>query len=416
MRRAWRNPHGLIRRSLAAVLLTLTPLAAGSGLAASAPPPPVWTPVPNHIQVVAVWDNAQLRGQMPASARAQSAASDLTLISKSASPASVAAGGTLHYGIVLTNTTNLTQTFRVTDTLPAGLAYITNTASGGLVYTATPPMLTATVSLNAFQGDVITTTGAPPYTEISSTVSANICQSYFLQCDDSAITLSGVPFRYLGVDYTTITLDSNGFVMPGASPVGADNVNQNLPAGALPNNVIAPFWADLDLDGKMLGDPGGGDWWYGIQHNGITGADYLVVEWHHAQKKGDTGTDYNFQVWIQLHVEHITFAYDTPAFTGDTSAATVGFENSDGTLGHSYLYNGAGQLPAAGSELALVAHFDTAVLGFDVTGLPGLPGCATITNTVDLARPTGTVSTTATTASATTATFGPCLYLPLITR
>ncbi len=416
MRRAGRRPHGLFRRGLAAVLLTLAPLAAGQGRAASAPPPPVWTVVPNNIQVVALWDKGQLRSQMPAQALAPPAASDLTLISKSASPASLAPNGTLHYAITLTNTTNLTQTFRVTDTLPPAVAYITGTASVGLVYIATPPTLTGMVSLNAFKGDVVTTTGAPPYTEISGTTSANICQNYFLQCDDSALTLSGLPFRYLGVDYTTITLDSNGFVMPGAGPVGADSVNQNLPASASPNNVIAPFWADLDLDGKALGDPGGGDWWYGVIHNNGTQADYLVVEWHHAQKKFDDGTDYNFQVWIQLHAEHITFAYATPAFTGDTSSATVGFENSDGTLGHTYLFNGAGQVPASGSELALVADFDTALLGFDVRGRSSLPGCSTLTNTVNLARPIGTVSTTATTASASTATFGPCLHLPLISR
>jgi uncharacterized repeat protein (TIGR01451 family) len=408
-----RKRNGLFRGGLAAALLVVAPLVAASGLAASAPPPSRWTAVPNNIQVVALWDHSQGLDQRHAPSAEQPTAAGLTLISKSASPASVAPDGTLHYAVTLTNATRLTQTFQITDTLPAGLAYITNTASGGFVYNAISSNLTATLSLTAFHGDVITATGAPPYTEISSTVSANICQTYFSDCDNSAITLAGVPFRYLGVDYNSITLDSNGFVMPGSGVLGADNVNQNLPDVAAPNNVIAPFWSDLDLDGKSPNDTGGGDWWYGVLHDNGSNADYLVVEWHHAQKKGDAGTDYTFQVWVQLHVEHITFAYATPAFTGDTSSATVGFENSSGTLGNAnaYLYNGAGQVPASGDELQLVANFDVAQLGFDVKGLSSLPGCATVTNTADLALLSGTHS-----ATATTATFGPCLFLPLINR
>src|SRR6185369_17821035 len=144
------------------------------------------------------------------------------------------------------------------------------------------------------------------------------------------------------VNYTSITLDSNGFVMPGSTNPGSASLNQNLPDAALPNGVIAPFWDDLDLQGQPGDLFGGGDWLYALLHVRQS-ADYLVVEWHDAQKKGDGGSAYSFQVWVQLNTEHITFAYATPAFAGDTSSATVGFENSDGTLGHSYLYNGAGQ-------------------------------------------------------------------------
>ena len=233
MRLSRARPGRLLRGSLAAllaaaILVTGAP-PAGSVRAASVPPPPVWTAVPNHLQVVAVWDGSVARGPRPALAAGVPAASDVTRISKSASPASVGAGSTLHYAVTLTNTTNLHQTFRVTDTLPAGLSYVTNSASGGFVYNGSSKTLTATRSLNAFHGDVITATGAPPYTEISSTVSANICQLYFADCDNNAITLAGVPFRYLGVDYTSITLDSNGFVMPGSGPLGADASNQHLP-------------------------------------------------------------------------------------------------------------------------------------------------------------------------------------------
>ena len=170
---------------------------------------------------------------------------------------------------------------------------------------------------------------------------------------------------------------------------------------------------DLDLNGKRLGNPGGGDWLYAVLHDNGANADYLVVEWHNAQKKGDAGTAYSFQVWIQLHVEHITFAYADPPFTGDTSSASIGFENRSGTLGASYLYHGAGQLPEPGAELALSAVFDSAQFGFDVQAPHALRGCAAATNTVALANAAQTLTATAT---ASTNLFGPCLFLGLINR
>ena len=331
----------------------------------------------------------------------------------------MATNGTLHYSIAITNATPITQTFQVTDSLPAGLSYITNTVTGGFVYSsAINSLITTTRELNAFYGNVITTTGAAPYIEIFGKPNVeNICQDHpFPDCDDNAITVAlPEPFRYFGVEYSTITLDSNGFVMPG-SPLSheldTDSQNQLLPDPSAPNNVIAPFWDELDLKGTNAADTGGGDWLYAAVHDGGTNADYLVVEWHNAQKEGDAGTSYRFQVWVQFQAEHITFAYDTPAFTGDTSSATVGFENSDGTLGASYLYNGTGLVPGAGTELGLNAVFDTAQLGFDARAQHNLRGCSSITNTANISGASGASDI----AAASVHIFGPCDFLPIINR
>jgi hypothetical protein len=146
-------------------------------------------------------------------------------------------------------------------------------------------------------------------------------------------------------------------------------------------------------------------------HDNGSSADYLVVEWHNAKKEGGGGI-YSFQVWVQLLTEHITFAYPNPAFTGTTSSATVGFENSDGTLGHSYLFDGTGQVPAAGSELGLVAEYDAVPLGFGAQAQHTLRGCSSITNSVDLTNGAGTVHAA---GAATVNTFGPCILLPFVT-
>jgi uncharacterized repeat protein (TIGR01451 family) len=398
---------------LLAALLVVFTISAGRALPLPSPPAPRFVTVPNNMPVLAIWDNSNDPGRVEPSGLQQTVASDTTLISKSAGATQVAPDGTLHYSIALTNATNITQTFRVTDTLPLGLTYITNTATGGFVYNAASTSLTATHLLKAFDGDVVTATGAPTYTEIlTATGAANICQNYFPQCDDNAITLGGVPFRYLGVDYTTITLDSNGFVMPGSANPGPAYQNQNMPDATGPNNVIAPFWDELDLHGKDGDVFGGGDWLYAVLQDSGSKADCLVVEWHDAQKEDVSGTAYSFQVWVQLQTEHITFAFANPAFVGDTSSATVGFENSDGTLGHSYLYNGVGQMPSPGTELQINAVYDTAQLGFDVRAQHNLHGCSTITNLANLSGAGGALDS----AAATVNVFGPCEFLPLINR
>ena len=139
-----------------------------------------------------------------------------------------------------------------------------------------------------------------------------------------------------------------------------------------------------------------------------------MVEWHNAEKKNTLGTTaYSFQVWIQRFTEHITFAYAHAPFTGTTSSASIGFENSDGTLGASYLDNGTGQVPGADDELGLSAVFATAQLGFDVQAPHAQRGCASVTNTVALANGAGTLTDT---AVGRTNLFGPCQFLALISR
>jgi len=384
------------RWRLAAAMLLLAPLSAALAPRTDPPPPPRFVPIQSDVRVVALHSGEPGRA---APDGASALAGDTTLISKTASAASVAGGNSLHYSITVTNATPTNQTFLLTDTLPATESYLNGTASGGFTYDAGSNSLTASLPLDAFHGDIITPSGAPNYTELAGHGGQDIC-SLFATCDDKSVTLGGVAFLYLGVDYTSVTLDSNGFVIPGSVNPGAANQNQDLPDPAAPNNVIAPFWGDLHSGG----------WYYGVLHDNGANVNYLVVEWHNAQKKGDSGTSYSFQVWIQLGAEHITFAY--AGLSGSTTPATIGFENSNGTLGHSYLYNGAGSVPGAGSQLEIVADYTTALLGYDVQVQPGLRGCSRISNTVSLSGS----SSVAAMATASTALFGPCLFLPFVGR
>ena len=56
---------------------------------------------------------------------------------------------------------------------------------------------------------------------------------------------------FAGQEWTRIGVDSNGYLVVGGGS-SEDNNCCNLPAGpdpARPNNVLAPFWTDLDGTG-----------------------------------------------------------------------------------------------------------------------------------------------------------------------
>ena len=65
------------------------------------------------------------------------------------------------------------------------------------------------------------------------------------------VTFNVPGFAYGGVTYNSISVDSNGYIVVGGSGATEDNncCNIVLPSPARPNNVLAPFWADLDGTG-----------------------------------------------------------------------------------------------------------------------------------------------------------------------
>ena len=69
--------------------------------------------------------------------------------------------------------------------------------------------------------------------------------------DEEIINFNVPSFVYGGVTYTSIGVDSNGYLVLGGG-TSEDNNCCNLPAGpgsGRPNNVLAPFWTDLDGTG-----------------------------------------------------------------------------------------------------------------------------------------------------------------------
>ena len=140
--------------------------------------------------------------------------------------------------------------------------------------------------------------------------------------DEDIVNFNVPAFRYNGVTYTTIGVDSNGYLVAGGGS-SEDNNCCNLPSGpdaAPPNNVLAPFWTDLDGTGAP-----------GIFAGTLTdGVDtWLVIE-HRVRVWGTTDLR-RFQVWIGVNgVQDISYTYSAAQADPAGQDFLVGAENDQG--------------------------------------------------------------------------------------
>ena len=142
--------------------------------------------------------------------------------------------------------------------------------------------------------------------------------------DESILNFNVPAFSYNGNTYNAIGVDSNGYVVVGGADA-EDNNCCNLPDGpdpAMPNDMLAPFWTDLDGTGAE-----------GIRVAVLrAGANrWVIVEWQ--VNVWGTTSNRHFQVWIGLNgAQDITFAYDPEAMPADPNGQEfgVGAENELG--------------------------------------------------------------------------------------
>jgi subtilisin family serine protease len=137
--------------------------------------------------------------------------------------------------------------------------------------------------------------------------------------------------------YSQVGIDSNGYLVMG----GGDNNDNNccditnFPDTARPNNVIAPFWTDLNpgagggvflaTDTEDCGAPG----------PGADDCRYLIIDYEDVPVFGTTRTQ-SFEVWIQRAPaghEGITIEYGTLHYPGASTGINEGAENRTGTSG-----------------------------------------------------------------------------------
>jgi subtilisin family serine protease len=272
-------------------------------------------------------------------------------LEKTCDPAVLPEGDTTDCTITIQNTSFDEATVSLFDRAPPGLPIVPGSVDGadqrgasalsfeGTLYGAAFPEVTVGVGTAPYGYLPLAWIGAPP----NVTHSDESCANFFVP-----------PFVYAGETYGAIGMVSNGYAVVGGctGSQDIDFINQVLPDPAPPNNVLAPFWTDLNPSA-------GGNYYAYTVGDGVN--NWLVLEWEDAPNWGD-GELNSFQIWIGLDgYEEINFTYGTTLSDGDGGWLTVGAENAYGNSGANYYVDGDGTLPAYGTDVG-------------VTSVPGEPG------------------------------------------
>jgi hypothetical protein len=193
--------------------------------------------------------------------------------------------------------------------------------------------------------------------------------------DESIVNFTVPEFRYNGERYTRIGVDSNGYAIVGGGGA-ADNVcctlPDQIPDPALPNNILAPFWTNLD----GTGTPG----IYANVLRNSSGSRWLVLEWR--VNVAGTTSSRHFQIWIGLNGEQdITFAYDPTALPADPNGQPflIGAENGPGTGGSQLP---AGTLPTGDLRVTSTDPVPGGTASYTVTVRGLIPGDGKVTSSM----------------------------------
>ena len=278
------------------------------------------------------------------------------------------AGDTLTYEVSVTNGP-LAGPITVSDVLPAGTTFVEGSetevvedgsTSSAWAYDEGTNSLTWTGELAQGQIEVASIGNIIGYLPLSDFFEPF---GFPGNCDDGAWGLDVPPFVYNGETYSSVIFSVNGTIEVGqASGLASSFDNQNLPDATLPNNILAPFWRDLN-------GCDGGNLYVGVLNFG-GGYVFTIYEWEDVPFFGSPDA-VTMQVWIAnagtpTDVPQAFFTYGRLDNTSD--GATVGAENSSGSIGSSYFYNGAGTAPEVGTDLSvLTLPGGSATLGFQVT-------------------------------------------------
>lgn len=270
-------------------------------------------------------------------------------MTKSCTPATFAKKDTTTCTVTMTNTTFTTTNVSMTDKLPKQLKLVRGSVVGG---NASGNSVVFSGSLAGAEPPDVSIANDPAFAGYLP-LSAFGIPAIGGAGDETIHNFDVPPFVYAGETYTRIGIVSNGYVVVGGG-TGADVqfINQNLPNPARPNNVLAPFWSDLN--------PGAG----GAMRVAILAAGanrWIVIDWAGVKEFSTTKTD-SFEIWIGINgVQDISFTYGALNGNGDGGFLTIGAENSFGNRGANYYVDGVGTFP-------------TPATGLVVSSVPGVPG------------------------------------------
>ena len=259
--------------------------------------------------------------------------------------------------ITITNTSFDEANFIMGDLLPRGLNLVNGSVenadqlsgrllgTSGTLYGAAPSIVDAAVDPLASPAGYLALGGFGSSLDLGGS-------------DESIVNVTVPAFVYADEVYNTIGVVSNGYiVVGGGTGADVDYVNQPIPSEDIPNNILAPFWTDLNptFGGRIL-----------VNTLTNTVNSWIVVEWEAVSNYG-AGELNTFQVWIGYGgAEDISFVYGPQISDGDGGFLTVGAENKFGNTGGQIYYDGVGDAPAP--------SYPNGDYEVDVFSTPGAPG------------------------------------------
>ena len=283
-------------------------------------------------------------------------------------------GDTITYTIDITNYADVATDYTINDVLPAGVTYVPDSVTGGALYDELTNAITWSGTVDA--------PGAPYY-NVTDSVSDPYCDTGFggyvdlealgilayadITGDTKVWTLTpgAVPYNFYGVEYPAISFTDDGFaIFDYANNYGGSPwTNQDIPDPALPNNLAAMLWQDMEIVYDAATNKG--------VSLANAGADLHIIEYDDVQPWGDPTITYDFEI-VHYHVVDDTpgyyefvFAYDN--INGPLDLATIGTENSDGTAATQYAYNSASFANGHMVCFDLVTPSTTKIITFQAT-------------------------------------------------
>ena len=154
--------------------------------------------------------------------------------------------------------------------------------------------------------------------------------------DDSAAIPLPFSFFFYGEEKTSVRIGSNGYLTFGAD--GDAFNNASIPDFALPDDLVSPFWDDLN-------PTAGGEVYY--ETFGSAPNRSFVVHWSQVPHFNAVGS-FTFELLLDETANTVEFRYGSllgSSFSNGASA-TVGLENSDGTIGIQHAFNTGGSVSA----------------------------------------------------------------------
>jgi hypothetical protein len=151
--------------------------------------------------------------------------------------------------------------------------------------------------------------------------------------DEQIVNFNVPSFSYDGQTYSQLGIVSDGYLVVGG---GDDDDIQptppNIPNSARPNNVLAPFWSDLDGGAGAVTDQG---FRIGVLTDGVDR--WIVVQLNEHPFGQSPSILETSEVWIGINgTQDISFTYDRSApLTDPGSPFQVGVEDVSGQFGNS---------------------------------------------------------------------------------